>query len=83
MLGELRLLPPVTAALGASALRPVAVIAVAAAVAVSGRLPVAPLLVWTALGHLVLLGVDTLYAAGAGGARVPIFGAPGTRRRDT
>lgn len=60
--------------LSASALRPVAVLAVAAAVALSGRLPVAPLLVWAALGHLVLLVVDTLYAAGVNGARVPIFG---------
>jgi hypothetical protein len=83
MLGELRLLPPVTAALAASALRPAAVIAVAAAVAVSGRLSLAPFLVWTALAHLVMLAVDTLYAAAAGGRRVPILGAAGTRRHDT
>lgn len=71
--------PTVAAVLSASALRPVAVLAVAAAVALSGRLPVAPLLVWAALGHLVLLVIDTLYATGVNGARVPVFG-PGRDR---
>jgi hypothetical protein len=49
-------------ALGATGLRLAAVAALAAVVALSGRVAVEPLLVWTAISHLALLAVDTRYA---------------------
>lgn len=59
------------AALGATGLRLGAVAVLVALVALSGRLPLKPLLLWTAIGYVALLAVDTRYAlaeANAGGA---------------
>jgi hypothetical protein len=49
-------------ALTAMAVRLAAVAALAAVVALSGRVPVRPLLLWTAISHVALLAVDTRYA---------------------
>lgn len=51
-----------TPALAALAARLVAVVALALAAALAGPWPIRPLLVWTALAHLALLPVDSLYA---------------------
>jgi hypothetical protein len=67
--------PPVTVVLGATAVRFAVVLGLTVAAALSGLVERVPLLVWTALGYLVLLVVDTLYAAAATGSRVPWLGA--------
>lgn len=51
-----------SAVLGASLVRFVAVVGLAVAVVLSGLVAPAPLLLWTALGYLALLAVDTRYA---------------------
>lgn len=53
---------PLSAVLGASLVRFVAVVGLAVAVVLSGLVAPAPLLLWTALGYLALLAVDTRYA---------------------
>ena len=53
------------AAFLAAALRLAAVVALAAALVVSGRFDVRPLLLWTVFGHLGLLIVDTVWAVRA------------------
>lgn len=49
-------------ALSAMGLRLAAVVVIGAAVALSGRFETVPLVVWIAIGHAVLLIVDTRYA---------------------
>jgi hypothetical protein len=49
-------------ALAATGLRLAAVAALAAVVALSGRVAIRPLLIWTAISHMALLAVDTRYA---------------------
>ncbi len=49
-------------ALGATGLRLGAVAALVVLVALSGRVPLKPLLLWTAIGYVALLAVDTRYA---------------------
>jgi hypothetical protein len=71
--------PPVTVVLGASAVRFAVVLGLTVAAALSGLVAKTPLLVWTALGYLVLLVVDTLYAAAATGAEVPLLGTGAER----
>jgi len=73
-LGERDGRPPVAMVLGASLVRFVAVLGLTLAVVLSGLVERTPLLVWTALGYLVLLVVDTLYASAALGSRVPLLG---------
>lgn len=51
----------------ASALRPLVVLGLGLAAALSGRLPVAPLLVWLAISYVLLLVPDTRYALEASG----------------
>lgn len=54
----------VTGALAAMGLRLLVVAAGAAVLALSGAVPRAPLLLWTGVGYLALLAVDTRYAVG-------------------
>lgn len=56
-------------ALGATGLRLGVVAVLGTLVALSGRVPVKPLLLWTALGYLALLAVDTRYALAEAKAR--------------
>lgn len=56
---------PLSAVLGASLVRLVSVVGLALATALSGLVAVTPLLVWTAIGYLGLLVVDSWYAVGA------------------
>jgi hypothetical protein len=49
-------------ALGATGLRLAAVAALVVLVALSGWVPLKPLLLWTAIGYVALLAVDTRYA---------------------
>jgi hypothetical protein len=58
-----------------------AVAALAAVVALSGRVAVRPLLIWTAISHLALLAVDTRYAlvATAAAQRSAATGPEATR----
>lgn len=58
----------IVAALGATAIRFLAVAGASVAAAVAGTVPTAPLLVWAALGYLALLAVDTGWAVAALGA---------------
>lgn len=57
--------PPVFRAMAGTGLRFAVVVALVAAVGLSGRLPLRPLLVWTAISYLALLAVDTRYAVAA------------------
>lgn len=54
----------IVAALAAMGLRLAVVAAGATALALSGALPRAPLLLWTGVGYLALLAVETRYAVG-------------------
>lgn len=56
-------------ALGATGLRLGALAVLAVLVALSGRLPLKPLLLWALIGHLALLAVDTRYAVAEAKAR--------------
>lgn len=55
---------PVVAALGSMLIRLVAVVGLALAAVLSGQVAKTPLLLWTAIGYLALLGVDTWYVLG-------------------
>lgn len=52
---------PVVVALGSMLMRLVAVLGLALAAVFAGLVPKEPLLLWTAIGYLALLGVDTWY----------------------
>jgi hypothetical protein len=67
-----------TAALAAMGLRLAVAVAGAAALAVAGTVPRTPLLVWTAVGYLALLAVETRYAVGEVRARERSAAAAGT-----
>ena len=54
-------------ALLASAVRPLVVLGLGTAAALSGRLPAAPLLVWLAMSYVLLLVPETRYALEASG----------------
>jgi hypothetical protein len=60
---------PVLRALAATGLRFAVVVALALAAAWSGRFPLRPLLLWTAISYLALLAVDTRFALAAAAAR--------------
>ena len=73
-------------ALGATGLRLAAVAALAAVVALSGKVAIRPLLVWTAISHLALLVIDTRYAlaeTAAATRRPQATGAAGTPEETT
>ena len=55
---------PVVVALGSMGVRLAVVVGLALAAALSGLVATTPLLVWTALGYLGLLAVDTAYVLG-------------------
>jgi len=57
--------PPVFRALAATGLRFGVVVGLAAVAGLSGRFPLRPLLLWTAIGYLALLVVDSRYAVAA------------------
>ncbi len=69
---------PVVAVLAATGVRFAVIVPATVAAALSGRWPRGPLLVWVAISYLALLAVDTLYALGVAGARVPLFGTATT-----
>ena len=55
---------PVVVALGSMGVRLAVVVGLALAAALSGLVATQPLLVWTALGYLGLLAIDTAYVLG-------------------
>jgi len=69
---------PVAAAFGSMLVRFVAVLGLAMAGALSGLVAVRPFLVWTGLGYLALLVVDTRYALAAGATGSDGTGSDGT-----
>ena len=68
--------PPPAVTFGSMLVRLAAVAGLALAVTLSGLVARTPFLVWTALGYLALLVVDTRYALGGGATR-------GTRANET
>ena len=61
---------PVVVALGSMLMRLIAVLGLALAAVFAGLVPKEPLLVWTAIGYLALLGVDTWYVLATARTRV-------------
>jgi hypothetical protein len=71
--------PPVFRAMAGTGLRFAVVVVLVAAAGLSGRLPLRPLLVWTAISYLALLAVDTRYAVAAASASSRAGGGRGRR----
>jgi len=71
---------PVVVALGSMLIRLIAVLGLALAAVFAGLVPKEPLLLWTAIGYLALLGIDTWYVLGT--ARSATGAAPEDQATD-